>query len=175
MKDFEIGEAGAGNSLKARFIGPFEIIEIEDGTNTCTLRNILNNKKRRAHFAHLKIFDGNIIEEPIVIKEHPNIDHISDINNKNNLRQTSSTMNSPRRSMRLNQQTENESDATEFSKNEIQENDVDVNIPNQLQQLSNSEDTSISKNASLEPQIDQHVMSKTSPRRSIRLLNKKQS
>ena len=80
LKDLEIGEAGAGNSLKARFTGPFEISAIHENTNTCSLRNIANDKSRRAHLGHLKKYQGNILNEHIYIKDYINIDTLN--NNK---------------------------------------------------------------------------------------------
>ena len=68
LKDFEIGEQGAGNSLKSRYLGPYEITQIEPHTNTCTLRNIENNKTRRAHLMHLKKYTGDFTTHPITFK-----------------------------------------------------------------------------------------------------------
>jgi hypothetical protein len=61
LSDFTIADI-TGSSTRIRFLGPFEIIDIYEGTNTCNLLNIINFKTRIAHLRHLKPSVGPVVQ-----------------------------------------------------------------------------------------------------------------
>ena len=59
LRDFSIAQI-EGGALKQKYLGPFEILEIDQTRHACKLQNINNGYIRRAHLTHLRQFNPSL-------------------------------------------------------------------------------------------------------------------